>query len=117
MKEVMFPLSSDEGEVRSFEYVPIKSPQLRLLVDLAEPHSISALKDLLALKCAGNILTVWQAYEDHSVDTPYTLRNFKDAIRALEAEGRVTIDPPADKRPKRKGEVTLAKDKVVTFPA
>jgi len=56
MKEVMAGLSSDDGEVRSFEYVPVKSPQLRLLFDLATPHSISTLKKLLASKCAGNIL-------------------------------------------------------------
>lgn len=117
MKEVMFGLSSDDAEVRSFEYIPVKSPQLRLLFDLAKPHGIETLKNILVRSCAGNAFTVWQVYERCSVDTPYTLRNVKDAIKALEAEEKVFVDTPADKRPKRHGEVTLADKRVVTFPS
>ncbi|MGH2531344.1 MAG: three-Cys-motif partner protein TcmP [Thermomicrobiales bacterium] len=116
MKEVMFGLSSDDGEIRSFEYTPVKSPQPPLLFAFAKPFSVETLKKMLVRACAGDVLTVWQVYENHGVDTPYTKRHVKDAIRALEAEGRVTIDIPADKRPKRKGEVTLADTRIVTFP-
>jgi three-Cys-motif partner protein len=115
MKDVMSKLSSDDGEVRSLEYTPVKSPQLRLLFEFAKPHSISALKALLSRDCAGKTSKVWDVYANHSVDTPYTLKNFQDAIIALEAEGAVKVDRPADKRI-RNGVVTLGRERVVTFP-
>jgi hypothetical protein len=117
MKDVMFGMSSDDGEVRSFEYVPVKSPQLQLLTGFGRPYSIEALKALLVRVCAGQSLSVKTIYETHSVDTPYTDRNFKDAIKGLEAEGKVTVNTPADKRPKRHGDVTLSDSKIVTFPS
>lgn len=89
---------------------------MSLFADLGRSHSIAALKDFLALICAGKRLTVATVYETNTVGTPYTLRNVKDPIRALEAEERVTVDPPADKRRKLRGEVTLADDKMVAFP-
>jgi three-Cys-motif partner protein len=116
MKEVMIGLSTNEGEIGSFEYLPVRSPQLRLL-DFDNPHSISTLKEILLRQFAGRSMSVAQTYEASTVDTPYTLRNVKRSIAELEAEGRVVVDPPADKRPKRKGAVTLADDKIVTFPA
>jgi len=116
MKEVMAGLSSDEGEVKKLEYVPMRSSQMSLFNDLGRTHSIATLKDLLGLVCTGTTDSVVRIYETHTVGTPYTLKNVKDALRELEADGRVVIDPPANKRPKRKGEVTLADDKIVTFP-
>lgn len=114
MKEVMSKLTSDEGEVRSFEYTPVKSPQLRLLFDLAAPFSITALKENLLGSFAGETLSARTVYERCSVDTPYTLKNVKDAIKELEADGEVTVDIPAEKR-RRRGEVTLADGRSVTF--
>jgi three-Cys-motif partner protein len=102
MKEVMARLSSDEGEVKSF-------------AELGRKHTITALKDLLAITCAGTTQPVIRIYEGNTVGTPYTLKNVKDAIIALEAEGRVTVDKPATKR-MRLGKVTLGDDRLVTFP-
>lgn len=112
MKEVMEKLSSDESEVRSLEFLPVKSPQLRLL-DLNNPYGVSPLKALLAQACAGQSMSVEEAYEHSTVDTPYILKHVQKALMELESEGRVTIDPPAGKR--KRG--TLAKEKIVTFPA
>ena len=61
-------------------------------------------------------MTFDEVYETHCIDTPYTRKNFKGALLRLEAEQRVAIDPPADRRQKRLGQVTLANDKTVTFP-
>lgn len=116
MKEVMSKLTTDTGEVKRFEYVPVKSTQMALFPDFGKNHSIPLLKDVLVRSAAGRLLHVREVYEQFTVDTPYTLKNVKDALTALEAEGRITIDPPAARRPKRKGEVTLADDKIVTFP-
>jgi three-Cys-motif partner protein len=115
MKEVMDSLSSDDAEVKSFEYVPMKSPQMRLFDDLVQSHSVVALRDLLAITCAGTTQTVIRIYENNTVGTPYTLKHVKDAVIALESEGRVTVDKPAAKRMKL-GKVTLGEDRLVTFP-
>jgi three-Cys-motif partner protein len=116
MKEVMAGLSSDEGEVKSFEYVPMKSPQMQLFAELGRAHSIATLKDLLAITCAGTTQSVVRVYENNTVGTSYTLKNVKDAIIALEAEGRVTVDKSAAKRV-RLGKLTLGDDRLVTFPS
>lgn len=115
MKEVMAALSTDDWEVKRFEYVPVKSPQMALFEELGRSHSIKALKDLLALACAGKAMKSARVYEDNTVGTPYTKRNVKDAIIALEEEGRVFVDKPRQKR-MRLGNVTLGDDRIVTFP-
>lgn len=116
MKEVMAGLSSDEGEVKRFENVPMRSPQMQLFLDIGRVHSIDTLKDLLAVACAGTVQTIKDVYESNTVGTPYTLKNVKDAIIALETEDRVTVDKPATQRPKRNGKVTLGENRIVTFP-
>jgi hypothetical protein len=116
MKDMMYNLSSDEGEVRRFWYAPTRKGQLSFLLDIDNPYSLPALKNLLMQSCAGKSLSVLTIYDTYTIDTPYTFRNVQDAILELEKEGRVTVDPPAAKRQKRQGRPTLAKDKVVTFP-
>ena len=93
----------------------MKSPQMQLFAELGRAHSIAAMKDLLAITCAGMTQSVLRVYENNTVGTPYTLKNVKDAIIALESEGRVSIDKPAAKR-MRLGKVTLGDDRIVTFP-
>jgi hypothetical protein len=115
MKEVMESLSSDDGEVKSLRYVAVKSPQMQLFAELGRTHSIAALKDLLAITCAGTTQPVIRVYQNNTVGTPYTLKHVKNAIIALESESRVTVDKPAAKR-MRLGKVTLGDDRMVTFP-
>ena len=118
MKDVMAGLSSDKGEVKSFQTVPMKSPQMQLFAEfgLGRAYSIAALKNLLAITCAGTRESVDQVYENTTVGTPYTRKNVKEALIALESEGRVTIDKPPAKRI-RGGKVTLGDNRMVTFPS
>ena len=116
MKDIMFGLSSDEGDVRSLKFMPTRARQLRLLFEFEKPHSIESLKQHLLSACAGKSLQVERLYEHYSVDTPYTNKNFKDAIRRLEAEGKIRVNPPAEERRVIRGEVSLRDDAVVTFP-
>jgi three-Cys-motif partner protein len=116
MKEVMSRVSTDDWEVKRFEYVPVRSPQMSLFPNLGRTHSIASLKEFLVRVCAGMSLTSVRIYEDNTVGTPYTHKNVKDAIIALEKEGRVTVDKPLEKR-MRKGEVTLGDQRIVTFPS
>lgn len=116
MKDIMFSLSSDDTEVRRLGYVPVRSPQLRMNLGVNHPYSIPALKSYLLEICAGKKLTVSQVYEDYTIGTPYILRHVREALRQLEAESLVVVHLPADRRPKKKGVVTLAKHHTVTFP-
>lgn len=116
MKEVMAGLSSDDGEVKIFQYVPVKSAQMSLFGEMERIHSIQALRDLLAFACAGMTLSVDNVYESNTVGTPYLFRNVRDALLELESDGRITVDTPREMRPWRNGRPTLAKTRLVTFP-
>lgn len=117
MRDVMYGMSSGEGEVKRFAYVPVRSPQLGLLLDYEHPYSIPALKKLLLSVCAGKSLTVKQVHEDYTIDTPYILKLVQTAIKELEREGLVKVSVPAEKRRAPKGILTLAPHLTVTFPA
>jgi hypothetical protein len=114
MKDIMARESSDEGEVKLFTYIPVR-PQKRLFgPGTWKDHSIEALMDLLLKACAGTTQTAEQIYEGNTVGTPYLRSHVRDAIAALEAQGKVVVDIPAAKRTKR-GMVTLGKTRSVTF--
>lgn len=115
MKEIMASESSNSAQgVASFAYNPASRNQ-PLLFELARP--LDDLSDLLLARFAGQTLTMQQVYEQHNVGTPYIAKNYKDALRRLETEGRIQVDPPAEKRQRRYGEVTFAPGVRITFPA
>ena len=116
MKEVMAGLSSDDEDVKNFQYVPVKSTQMSFFNEIERIHSIQALRDLLAIACAGTTLSVEQVYESNTVGTPYTFKNVQNALLDLESEGRIAVDTPREKRPWRNKKPTLAKTRLVTFP-
>jgi hypothetical protein len=114
MKEIMAAESSrsDDG-VPSFEYNPADQRQPRLF-EYSRP--LDDLRGMLLEHFKGRALTVRQVFEEHNVDRPYILRNYKDALKQLEAAGKIAVDPPASKRKKIKGEVTMADWISVRFP-
>lgn len=115
MKDVMWRNSSlyDDG-VASFSYIPVHDQQLSFLSQFDRP--LDKLGEELLERFSGKNLTVEQIYNLHHVNTPFVMQNYQEALRRLEAEGKVFPDPPADKRPKRKGVVTFAKTVLVRFP-
>ena len=114
MKDVMAgeSTSSTQG-VPSFEYSPatVRQP---LLFELARP--LDDLADMLLRDFAGQCLTMDDIYARHNIGRPYIQRNYKAVLAQLESEGKIQADPPADRRPMRKGERTFAGKTVVTFP-
>lgn len=116
MKDVMAGLSTDENPVKNLRYVPMRSPQLALFGDLSLTHSIDSLKTILTKSCAGQTLSVEQVYMRTTVGTLYTSKNAKEAIRQLEDEQIVSVEPPAAKRRMMKGVRTLADNCTVSFP-
>lgn len=114
MKDIMAKESSkSEQGVPSFEYSPADYlPQQSLLFQLSRP--IEDLQIGLLKKCAGQTISMKKIYEDHSVDTPYIKSNYKEALKKLEIEGKITAKKP-DGSKRRMG--TFADDVLATFPA
>lgn len=114
MKEVMAGCSSSASQgVPSFEYSPDVQRQ-PLLFEMARP--LDALEELLLAHFAGRRLAMLDIYERHSVGQPYLKNHYKAALARLEAEGRITVEPPATKRRKVRGNVTFGDEVVVKFP-
>jgi len=117
MKEIMAKESSHrEDGVASFEYTPMPPDyaQTSFLEKYVRP--LDELGDDLAREYRGRSMTVQAIFEDHNIDTPFILANYQEALRRLEDQGRVQIDPPKAQRQVRNGVVTLAKNKMVAFP-
>jgi len=110
MKGIMASVSSSITQgVASFEYNPADK-RMSLLFELSRP--IDDLADMLMTQFAGKSLTLDDFYESHSVDKPYTERNYKDVLLKLEGENRIRTFPPASER--RKG--TFSNKVKITFP-
>ena len=115
MKEIMAKESSDsEQGVASFEYNPALYRQT-LLFGYSRP--LDDLADMLLTDFEGRTLTMKHIYDQHNVGTRYIEKNYKDVLANLEIEGKIQANPPASKRPRRKGEVTFADHVKVTFPS
>lgn len=114
MKNIMATESSkaDQG-VATFEYSPADAAQ-PLLFELTRP--LDDLMSMLVSTYADRQLTVRQIYEKHNVGKPYILKNYKDVLKRLETDKKIRVNPPAAKRRKYKGEVTLGDETMVTFP-
>ena len=107
--EIMKPIMAKESTrwaqgVPSFVYDPteIRSPKL---FEIARP--LDELQDLLMMEFQGRHLSMIAIYREHSVGKNYIAANYKEALKRLEAKGAIATNPPANKRQKRKGEVTF----------
>jgi len=112
MKEIMANESSNSQQgVPSFVYNPAdKLPKQSLLFQLSKP--LEDLKNELLMTFTGRTLTMIEVYEEHSVDTPYIKRNYKEALKLLFEEGEIDAVGPNGKLP-RKG--TFGDEILVTF--
>lgn len=114
MKGIMAQHSSSiEQGVASFDFNPVNDPQLTFLYELSRP--LDELGDKLLKQFAGQTLTTKQIYEAHNVGTPYILSNYKEALKALEEQGKIRCTPPAEKRQPYKGRPSFADSVSVTF--
>jgi hypothetical protein len=75
---------------------------------LARP--LDGLKDELPKRLSGKTLSMQKIYEQHSVDTPFIKKNYKDALLVLEEERKIKTEPAK----RKKG--TFADHVMVTFP-
>ena len=91
MKEVMAKASSESPQgVASFTFSPAASTRQKLLFDLNRP--LDELGAMLLDEFAGQRITMEDLYKQHSVDRPYTSKNYKTVLRELEDEGKITTE-------------------------
>ena len=81
-----------------------------LLFSLQRP--LDQLRASLLKDFSGRELALSEIYERHSVDTPYVMKNYKESLTQLEAEGKVVVR--SLKGIRRKG--TFAGHLLVKFP-
>jgi three-Cys-motif partner protein len=92
MKNIMWRESTahDEDNIGSFEYNPADHlPKQSLLFQLDRP--LNDLKDQILKDFKGKTITTKELYESHSIDKPYILRNYKDALMELEKENYISV--------------------------
>lgn len=113
MKEIMAKESTGaEQGVPSFEYSPADLlPKQSLLFQLSNP--MEDLQERLLETYAGRTLSMWDIYQEHSVDTPYIASNYKKALINLENDGKISARKP-DGSKRKKG--TFADAVLATFP-
>lgn len=113
MKGIMAKESTGaEQGVPSFEYSPADFlPKQSLLFQLS--RQLEDLEDTLLDTYAGRTLSMRTIYEVHSTDTPYIASNYKEALKNLENDGKITARK-SDGSKRRKG--TFADDVLATFP-
>jgi hypothetical protein len=114
MREIMAKESSstDQG-VPSFTFNPADR-RFPLLFELWRP--LDELRQMLMADFAGSQISMHEIYERHSAGRRFVERNYKDALRKLEKEGRIKVEPPEKQRRVAKGEVSFGPKVMVTFP-
>ncbi|MEH2384609.1 MAG: three-Cys-motif partner protein TcmP [Nostoc sp.] len=113
MKDIMAKESSEQNQgVPSFEYNPATYRQ-PLLFEFYRP--LDDLEEMLLDTFTGRTITMQDIYNQHHVGRRYISKNYKDALKNLEAKSKVIADPPANKRKKNKGELTFGDLVKVTF--
>jgi three-Cys-motif partner protein len=114
MKEIMAKESSEQDQgVSSFGYYPA-TKEHQLLFEFSRP--LSDLEELLLANFAGQKLSMYEIYERHNIGRRFIKSNYKRALIKLESKQRIQTEPPAEKRPKRQGEITFGDSVVVFFP-
>ena len=99
MKDIMAKESSttDQG-VPSLTYSPADA-SMPLLFSLQRP--LDTLKEGLPAAFIGREVAFEELYEEHSLDTPYLRKHYRDVLNALEAEEKIYVYSKKGKR--RKG--------------
>ncbi|MFM2062527.1 MAG: hypothetical protein RLZZ507_2197 [Cyanobacteriota bacterium] len=116
IKDIMAKLSSSRPQgVASFEYIPPKDRQLSLF-DYENSRPLDDLEKMLLDEFAGQTIKMIDICNQHHVGKKFIGKNYKDALKSLEKQGEITVNPPFEKRQKRGGEVTFGDGVIVTFP-
>jgi hypothetical protein len=107
-----------EYHIEKENYASAVPTQLSLfeIEEIKPAGRMKYLKEEILQHFKGKSVTVKDMVEEHHINKPYLSRNYKEALKQLERETKVTINPPARERRVVKGVLTLADACTVTFP-
>lgn len=121
MKNIMAGESSSEDHgVPTFGFNPLDKVRsyekdiAPTLFDLSS-NPVEELASILLIEFAGRTLTMQEIYREHHVGRRYVLKNYREALTTLEAEGKISTVPPASQRV-RGGKLTFSPTVKVFFP-
>ena len=110
IKDIMAKESSYQNQgVPSFEYNPATYRQLSLF-ESSTP--LDDLEQMLLDEFAGQTMTMQEIYIQHNIGRSFIDKNYKDALKNLESQGKITTEPPVNERRKN----TFGDSVKVTFP-
>lgn len=115
MKKIMYKESTSHTDgVASFEYNPrdVLSKHQQLLFQLSAP--LSELRDDLLRSYKGRSIGFLPLYEEHSIDKPFVLQNYKEVLKEMFIENIIKAVGKNGKPP-RAG--TFADHMTITFPS
>ncbi|MCL4517454.1 MAG: hypothetical protein M1379_18055 [Firmicutes bacterium] len=72
--------------------------------------------EMLLKDFAGRELTMVELFQEHHVGKPYVEKNYREALRKLEAAGLITVNPPFEERRSRNGVVSFPRSVKISFP-
>ena len=108
MKDIMAPYSSTMIQgVPSFKYDE-KPVQLSLF----DSQPLDNLANMLLDEFAGQTMTMLEVYERHDVGKNYTEKNYKEALKKLESQSKITVERPSSKQKQN----TMGDKVTITFP-
>lgn len=114
MKEIMYKESSDNiGGVASFEYNPrdLYYKQGSFFDLLSRP--LDDLQGMLIKRYTGRTIDFGTLYAEHSVDTPFIRKNYKDVLTTMYEQGIISAVNHKNGNPPRRG--TFSDDMRITF--
>lgn len=110
IKDIMAKESSYQNQgVPSFEYNPAAYRQLSLF-ESSTP--LNDLEQMLLDEFAGQTITMQEIYIQHNVGRSFIDKNYKNALKNLESQGKITTEPPVNETRKN----TFGDSVKVTFP-
>lgn len=117
MKDVMARESSSKHEgVSNFGFNPKDKEKSPSLLDLMYSPIDNLAGELMRL-FVGKTMSVKEIYYSHHIGTEFVLKNYQDALRRLEEQGKIVANPDSDKRRKVQGIVTFSENVIVSFPS
>lgn len=66
---------------------------------------------------AGESISAKDIFHKHSLGKNYVFKNYQDALRKLEEQGKITVNPNFSNRRTVQGIITFAENVIVSFPA
>lgn len=117
MKDIMAGESSDVSHgVANLGFNPRDKEKQRGLFD-SFYSPIDELIDDLMKSFSGETLSAREIFHKHSIGKNFVFKNYQEALRKLEEQGKIITNPDSRNRRRVQGVVTFGENVIVSFPS